>query len=253
MALVTTTGAAIDLIGTILGLFGGMLDMLASFFDSIFVLLGGVAAAIFFGVYGLFSRFGLALLTGLTRSAGTGLGDRFMGRGIGRTGGRRIPTGGMIRHARHALWHADARLQRMELYNEAWLELLAARGGPFAVQMHLLSLIHAGFQEKTARLLRRARAFDRLEERAQGILQRYERDYARLCEPMRNEMLSIMWSSRAGRRARAASRSSSGGGAGATTSAAKCWNGGASLPCGGGCSRPRPNSTGPIAPCWSRP
>lgn len=183
-------------LASILGLF---VDFIANFFsplvdlaNNIFVIAGGTIAALFFGVYGLFSRFGLALLTGLTRSAGTGIGDRFVIRGAGASGqlaGRRLPSAIRQRHARQALWNADARLARLERYVEVWLGLLAARAGPFAVSMHLMSLLHRGFQEKTARLARRAQKFDRLEEKAQSLLQRYEADYAIQCEPLRDSML----------------------------------------------------------------
>lgn len=160
--------------------------------DSIAVLVATAIGAAWLAIRSFIARFGLAILTGLGRGAGTGLGARMTGSGPGgQISSRRMPSDPSGRHARQALWNAEARQQRLRLYVEAWVDLLVTRGGPFALSIHLQSLLSDGFREKVVRLRRRCREFDRLEAAAQRIIQRYEHDYARLCEPIRNDVLRL--------------------------------------------------------------
>lgn len=161
-------------------------------FDSIAILIATAVGAFWFAVRSFIGRFGLAILTGLGRGAGTGIGARFTGSQAGaQMSSRRMPSNPTGRHARHALWNAEARQLRMKSYVDAWCDLLATRGGPFALSIHLQSLLHDGFREKVVRLRRRCREFDRLEAVAQRRIQFYERDYARQCEPIRDEILAL--------------------------------------------------------------
>ncbi len=160
-----------------------------SIFNDLYLLLGGAVAALLLGTYGLISRFGIALLVGLTRGAGTTLGVKVTG-SAAQLESRRIASNPALRHARQALIHADARRARMAFYSEAWLNLIAERAGPFALSMHLYSVLHSDFHDKVARLRRRFREFDRLEDRAQAIVQRYEHDYERRCEPLRDQVIA---------------------------------------------------------------
>ncbi len=163
-----------------------------TFFSDIGVLIATVVGTAIVALRGFIVRFGLAILAGLGRGAGAGLSSKFAGSG-GTAGSqidsRRMPASAKARHARQALWQASAREKRMETYLDAWIDLLAMRGGPFALSIYLYSLFHKGFQLKVARLQQRCREFDRLEDEAQRILQRYEADYERKCEPLRNEIL----------------------------------------------------------------
>ena len=171
------------------------MDLFVDFFgifDSVALLFATVVGAIWFAIRSFLGRFGLALLMGLGRGAGTGLGARFTG---GQAGGqissRRMPSNPTGRHARQALWNAEARQVRMKSYVDAWCDLLATRGGPFAISIHLQSLLHDGFRDKVVRLRVRCREFDRLEAVAQRRVQLYERDYARQCEPIQDEFLRL--------------------------------------------------------------
>ena len=171
------------------------MDILSGFFsifDSLALLIATAVGAFWFTVRSFLGRFGLAILTGLGRGAGTGIGARFTGtQASGQMSSRRMPTNPTGRHARQALMNAEARQIRMKSYVEAWCDLLATRGGPFALSIHLQSLLHDGFREKVVRLRSRCREFDRLEAIAQRRIQLFERDYARKCEPIRNELMDL--------------------------------------------------------------
>ncbi|MEL7543706.1 MAG: hypothetical protein AAGJ70_08020, partial [Pseudomonadota bacterium] len=158
------------------------------FFNQFFLLIAGGIGAIWLMISTVLSRFSLAILTGLGRAGGAVLGQRFGG---GQMQSRRMPTTATPRRAREALWRAEGRQQRMALYVEAWFDLLSTRGGPFALSIYLHSQIHPGFREKVRRLRERCREFDRLEEVAQHRVQRYEREYAAVCEPMRDHVIDL--------------------------------------------------------------
>ncbi|MGI9405557.1 MAG: hypothetical protein ACR2O4_04225 [Hyphomicrobiaceae bacterium] len=158
-----------------------------SFFDDIALLIATAFGAVWLLLSTVMSRFGLAILTGLGRTGGAVIGQRFGGQ----MNSRRMPTNPTQRHARQALWRAEARQQRMASYVQAWFDLLATRGGPFAVSIYLHSILHDGFREKVVRLRTRCREFDRLEEIAQHRVQRYERDHERHCQPLRDELLDL--------------------------------------------------------------
>lgn len=165
---------------------------LFGFFDQIALLAATAMGAAWLAVRSFIGRFGLALLTGLGRGAGSGIGVRFAGGGASsQLSSRRMPANPTQRHARQALWQAEARQQRMKLYVDAWFELVAARGGPFALSIHLDSLLNKSFRKKVLRLRNRCRAFDRLEDKAQYLIHRYENDYERKCEPFRNEVMRL--------------------------------------------------------------
>lgn len=161
------------------------------FFDGIALLVATAVGAVWLTIRSFLGRFGLAILTGLGRGAGSGLGSRFAGGAGAQLNSRRMPTNPTGRHARQALLNAEARQLRMRSYVDAWLDLLATRGGPFAVSMHLQGLISSGFRDKVVRLRRRCREFDRLEAIAQRVVQRYERDYEARCEPIRDRILEL--------------------------------------------------------------
>lgn len=161
-------------------------------FDQVALLIATAMGAVWFAVRAVIGRFGIAILTGLGRGAGTGIGSKLTGGGSsGSMSSRRMPSNSTGRHARQALWNAEARQMRMKSYVDAWCDLLATRGGPYALSIHLQSLLASGFLEKIDRLQRRCAEFDRLEAIAQRVVQRYERDYARNCEPIRDEVMQL--------------------------------------------------------------
>ncbi|MGI9406327.1 MAG: hypothetical protein ACR2O4_08145, partial [Hyphomicrobiaceae bacterium] len=163
-------------------------DILSPFQD-LFLLIATGLGAVWLMISTVIGRFGLAILTGIGRTGGSVLGQRFGGGS--QMNSRRMPTNPTQRHARHALWRAEARQQRMASYVQAWFDLLATRGGPFAVSIYLHSILHDGFREKVVRLRIRCHEFDRLEEIAQHRIQRYERDHEKHCQPVRDEMLAL--------------------------------------------------------------
>ncbi|MEL6288298.1 MAG: hypothetical protein AAFQ35_05910 [Pseudomonadota bacterium] len=158
-----------------------------SFFDGIILLVAGTLGAIWVMISTVLSRFSLAILTGIGRTSGAVLGQRFGGQ----MQSRRMPSTAGPRRAREALWRAEARQQRMALYVQAWHDLLATRGGPFALSIALHAQMHDGLRDKIERLRERCREFDRLEEIAQHRVQKYEREYARMCEPIRDHVLDL--------------------------------------------------------------
>ncbi|MEZ5776279.1 MAG: hypothetical protein R3D33_16690, partial [Hyphomicrobiaceae bacterium] len=157
-------------------------------FNDLTIVAGTVLATLFLLLRSVFMGLGTALLSAFGRGAGAGIGTRFAG---GQLASRRLPTNPTQRLARQALYQAEARQVRMETYNEAWLELVTLRGGPYALSVHLLGMLSPGFRDKVDRLRTRSLEFDRLEERAQRIVQRYERDYQRVCEPLRDEVRAL--------------------------------------------------------------
>lgn len=156
-------------------------------FNDVFLLLAGAVGAVWLMISTVLSRFSLAIIAGLGRTGGAVLGQRFGAQ----ASSRRMPTNPTTRRARQALWRAEARQQRMASYVQAWSDLLATRGGPFAISIYLHSLLHDGFRDKVVRLRTRCREFDRLEEIAQHRLQRYEQEYEQVCEPIRDEILDL--------------------------------------------------------------
>ncbi len=167
-----------------------ILTLFFSFFADIGFLIATIIGALVVAVRGIIGRFGFAILAGLGKGAGAGLGSKLTG---GRSGGepdnKKMPSSQQVLRARQALWGSHARETRMNTYVSAWYNLLSLRGGPFAISIYLHSLFHKGFQQKVIRLQQRCREFDRLEDNAQRVLQRYESDYERDCEPLRDALL----------------------------------------------------------------
>ncbi len=166
------------------------MDLFADFFhlfNDFFLLIAGAIGAVWLMISTVLSRFSLAIIAGIGRTGGAVLGQRFGGQ----MNSRRMPTSPTRRKGRQALWRAEARQQRMASYVQAWFDLLATRGGPFALSIYLHSHLHHGFRDKVVRLRVRCREFDRLEEVAQHRLQRYEREYEKTCEPIRDQMLEL--------------------------------------------------------------
>ncbi len=160
-----------------------------SSFSELALVTGTMLAAVLFFFRSIFTGLGTALLAALGRGAGHGFGQRLSpGRDMA---GRRLPTNPRQRLARQALFEAEARQARMESYVDAFSDLLALRGGPFAVSVTLCGLVEPGFAQKVTRLRQRVQEFDRLEGTAQRIVQRYESDYERRCEPTRDELRAL--------------------------------------------------------------
>jgi hypothetical protein len=157
-------------------------------FNELALVAGTLLAAVFFFFRSIFAGLGTALLAALGRGAGYGIGQRLS---PGAQAGRRLPLSPRQRLARQALFEAEARQVRIESYVGAYLKLIAERMGPFALSVHVAGQIEPGFAEKFERLVRRTQEFDRLEEKAQRALQRFEADYAKHCEPVRDELRSL--------------------------------------------------------------
>lgn len=166
------------------------MELFAEFFNlfnDFFLLMAGAVGAVWLMISTVLSRFSLAIIAGIGRTGGAVLGQRFGGQ----MNSRRMPSSPTNRKARQALWRAEARQQRMASYVQAWFDLLATRGGPFALSIYLHSMLHDGFRDKVVRLRVRCREFDRLEEVAQHRVQRYEREYEKTCEPIRDGILDL--------------------------------------------------------------
>jgi hypothetical protein len=157
-------------------------------FNELALVAGTLVAAVFFFFRSIFAGLGTALLAALGRGAGFGIGQRLS---PGAQAGRRLPLSPRQRLARQALFEAEARQVRIESYVGAYLELMAERAGPFALSALIAGRIEPGFAEKYERFVRRTQEFDRLEEKAQRALQRFEADYARHCEPIRDELRQL--------------------------------------------------------------
>ena len=158
--------------------------------NDFFLVIATAAGALLVILRGIFAKLMIGLLGGLGRGAGTGLGSKLTGPGGGgQPGGSGMPTSPRYKQAKTALYQAAARQTRMANYINAWFNLLSMRTGPHAVSVYLYSLMHPHFKDKIARLRIRCREFDRLEEKAQKVLSRYERDFERQCVPLRNLLI----------------------------------------------------------------
>ena len=171
-----------------------IISIFFSFFTDIGLLVATLLGTIVVAIRGIIGRFGFTILAGLGKGAGAGIGSKLTG---GRSGyqfeSKNMPTGQLVLRGRQALWTSASREKRMNTYIAAWYNLLALRGGPFAISIYLQSLHHKGFQQKIQRLQKRCREFDRLEDNAQRALQHYERDYEKQCEPLRDQLLDHIY------------------------------------------------------------
>lgn len=161
--------------------------------NDLFLYVATAIGALFMALRVLLAKLMIGLLGGLGRGAGTGLGSKITGSGGGNNSGNtgEMPSSPRYKKARQALYGASSRQARMANYVNAWFNLLAMRSGPHAVSVYLYSLMHPDFADKTARLRARCRKFDQLEEKAQRVLARYERDFEKKCAPLRDQLIDL--------------------------------------------------------------